>query len=400
MAVANGINSLMVINKQSAEGTKALATGAQILRRVTAEFATVTDKFSSDEIRQSEQQGDTRLSNYRVEGTLSGELSATTYEEEIAAVLRKDFVAGPSSGAIATIAATSSGFTDSGNAWISGGFKVGMIVRPSGFAGTASVHNTQNFLVTAVTANLLSCSALNGDSITAQAAGDTVTVAATGKRTYTPTTGHTKDWFTVAIENVDVTVYRTFVDNIVNTMEIKVPAAGMSTIDFGFIGKTEDPVDSSAYFTSPTAQTGTGNFSGATAILDVNGTLSTVCTNMEINIDSGGETHPVIGSKYVTAVTRAKVMGTGVFTVFLEDDTYLEYFREETEISISYGMAATTAINADAMALHAPRIKLTSAEVSDGETSKFVTCNFDMLERLDASTVHEATTLVVQDTTL
>jgi hypothetical protein len=400
MAVANGINSLMVAKKQAAEGTIATASGAQIYRRVTAEFSTVTDKFSSNEIRQSQQQPDTRLSTFRVEGDLAGEMSATTYQEFIAAALRKDFVAGPTSGALTTIAATSSGFTDSANGWISAGFKVGMIVRPSGFAGAATVHNTQNFLVTAVTTNLLSCSALNGDSITPEAAGATVTVSAPGKRSYVPTTAHTTDWFTVAIENVDVTVYRTFIDQIVNTMEIKIPAAGMATIDFGFIGKTENDPTTSAYFTSPTAQTSTGNFSGATAILDVNGTLSTVCTNMEINIDSGAEPHPVIGSKYVSAVTRGKVMGSGTFTVFLEDDTYLEYFREETEISISYGMAATNVINSDAMAIHEPRIKITSADVSDGETTKLVTCAFDMLERIDADTSYEATTIAIQDTTL
>jgi len=401
MTVANGINSVMIAKKQSAEGTKATASGAQEMRRVTAEFATEADKFSSNEIKTSQQQGDTRLSNFRVAGALAGEMSATTYEEFIAAVLRKDFVAGATTGALSDIACTADGFTSTAAGFLTDDFKVGMIVRPSGFAGTAAVHNTQNFLVTAVVAGTLYCAPLNGDTIVTQASGDTVTIAMMGKESYVPATGHTTDWFTVEIANNDVSVYRTFVDQIVDKMEIKIPAAGMATVDFAFIGKTEDDPVGTQYFTAPTAQTKTGNFSGATALLAVSGTLSVVCTEMNFSLEAGGETHPVIGSKYVAGVSRGKVMGTGTFSVFLEDDTNLEYFREETEIAIAYAMAATNAINSDAMGISMPRIKITSAAVSDGETSKIVTCSFDMLEFLDdTDTQYRLSTVAVQDTTL
>lgn len=398
MAFANGINSLMVAKKQSAEGTKATASGAQVMRRITAEFATESDKFSSKEIKASQQQGDTRLANFRTAGTLNGEASSTTYEEFIAAMLRKDFAASVTTGVQITIAATTSGFTDSANAWISKGFKVGMIVRATGFVDTT--NNAINYLVTAVTTNLLSCVAINGTAIGAETAGASVTVAVTGKRTYVPSSSHTTDWFTVAIEETDITVYRAFIDQQVAKMSVKIPAAGMSSIDFDFVGKSEEAPTGTAYFTSPTAQTATGNFSGATAILVVQGAASTVCTNMEFTIEAGTKTHPVVGSKYVTGLSRGRVTGSGSFTVFLEDDTYLEYYRGETEVSVAYAMAATEADASPAMSFAMPRIKITSSKVSDGEESKIVTCEYDMLEYTTASTQYEQTTLAVQDTEL
>ena len=59
MTTANGIDSLLVIAKQPAEGTKALTAAGRLYPRVTATFDTDADKYSSNEIDPSQQQGDT-----------------------------------------------------------------------------------------------------------------------------------------------------------------------------------------------------------------------------------------------------------------------------------------------------------------------------------------------------
>ena len=398
MAKANGITSLMVIKKQSAEGTKATASSAQVMRRVKAEFETAADAINSNEIRASQQKSDSRLSNFRVEGALNGEISPTTFEEFIAAMLRKDFVAGATIGALTTIASITAGFTDSANGFLAAGFKVGMIIRASNFVATE--NNDKNFLITAVVAGQISCSSLDETAITAQTAGASITIAATGKRTYVPLTSHTEDWFTVAIENSDVSVYRSFVDCIVDKMEIKFPPENMATIDFNFIGKTEDPVSGSVYFTSPTSQTSTGNFSNATSILNFDGILTTICTDLEFALESGAIAKPVVGSKYVSGISRGKVMGNGSFSVFLEDDTYLEKFRDETEMVIAYAVGSTSLKGADAMSFTFPRIKIITAKESDGEEHKIITCDFEILEYVGSDSQYENTTIVIQDTTL
>jgi hypothetical protein len=398
MATANGISSLLIIKKQSAEGTKATAGSAKYYRRVTGEFNTSAEKYTSNEIRPSQQVFDTRLGGMKVDGAIKGELSCNTYSELQAAVLRKDFVAGPTSGPVITIGATAGTLTDSANAFITAGFKVGMIVRASGFVATA--NNAKNLLVTTVTAGVLTVSPLNGVALTVEAAGATVTVVATGKRSYVPTSAHTKDFFTVEIADPDITVFRTFIDCMPSKMDMAIQANGMTSCDFSFVGKSEDAISATAYFTTPTAATATGNFSGATSILNVNGIATVICTGMNLSIDGGNTVDSVIGSKYATVATRKRVTGSGSFTVFLSDSTYLEYFRNETEISISYAMAASTSASSDAMSFCAPRIKITSATVNDGEVNKIVTCNYDMLEYTTAATQFEQSTIVIQDTTL
>jgi len=399
MATANGVSSVLVAKKQTTEGTKAGASGAQVYRRVTAEFNTEADKYSSNEIRVSQQQSDTRLGNFRTSGSIKGELSNGSYSGFIAAMLRKDFASVGATITGTTIGATiTNTFTDSGNGFLTAGFKIGQIVRAAGL--TATADNSKNLLVTNVTAGVLSVTPLNGVALTALSAGPSVTIAATGKASWVPTSGHTKDFFTVEIQETDASVYRTFIDQLVDKMDVNIQANGMTTIDFGFMGKLEDAVSGTAYFTAPTAQSGAGTFSGATSVLNVNGIATVVCTGMSLSMQGGVKIDPVVGSKYATAASRGKVMGSGQFTVFLTDSTYLEYFRNENELSIAYAMAASTAKDADAMAFCAPRIKITSATVNDGEDNKIVTCNYDMIEYTTAATKLPQTTLFVQDTTL
>ncbi|MEG1055871.1 MAG: phage tail tube protein, partial [Janthinobacterium sp.] len=104
MTTANGIDSLLVIGKQPAEGTKSLAAAGRLYPRVTATFDTDADKYSSAEIDPSQQQSDTRLGNFRTSGAIKGEASCGTYAVLLAALLRRDFTAGGVTTAQNTIA--------------------------------------------------------------------------------------------------------------------------------------------------------------------------------------------------------------------------------------------------------------------------------------------------------
>lgn len=53
-STANGIDSIIVISKQAAEGSKAAANGGQVYPRVTATFDTEADKYASAEIDASQ----------------------------------------------------------------------------------------------------------------------------------------------------------------------------------------------------------------------------------------------------------------------------------------------------------------------------------------------------------
>lgn len=400
MTTANGIDSLLVLSKQSAEGTKALAGTGQLYPRVTATFDTDADKYSSNEIDPSQQMSDTRLGNFRTSGTLNGEAACATYAPLIAALLRRDFTAGAVVTAQITIASTSTGLTRSAGSWLIDGLDAGNVVRITGFTAPATANNGRNFFVTSVTATNLNGQFMDGTAMVAKAAGDTVTVTLAGKRTFTPLTGHTNDWFTAEIQETKIGVNRVFVDQQPSKLDVSVQPNGMTTMNVAFMGKQELPNSATPYFTAPAAAPTNGKFSGATALLSVNGIPSQICTGMSLSVDAQVKIDAVIGSKYATAASRGKVMGSGQFTVLMQDSTYLDYFKAETELPLAYAMADSNAALANVMAFSAGRIKITSAKVDDGEKNKIVTCSFDLLRYKGADAQFEQTSLSIQDTAL
>lgn len=399
-ATANGINTLLVLGKQTAEGAKAPVGAGQLYPRVTSSFDTEADKYSSNEIDPSQQQGDTRLGNFRVTGDIKGEASCGTYSVLMAALMRRDWTVAGATAAAVTIAAAADGFTRTAGSFLADGHRAGTVVRVTGFTAPAAANNGRNFFVTSATALKLTGQYLDGGTIVVKAAGDNVAIAAPGKRTFTPLTGHTTDWFTAEIQQTDVAVYRTFVDQLVSKMDMAVQPNGLTSCDFTFMGKREDPTLAAAYFTTPAATTGGGKFSGATAMLSVNGIPSQICTGMSVSLDGQAKIDPVLGTKYATAASRGKVIGSGQFTVLMQDAAYLNYFKAETEVSLAYAMAASNAPLSDVMALQMGRIKLTSAKVDDGEKNIIITCQFDVLRYKGTDAQHENTTLAIQDSTL
>ncbi len=202
------------------------------------------------------------------------------------------------------------------------------------------------------------------------------------------------------MQETKIGVNRTFIDQLVSKMDIAVQPNGITSLDFTLMGKAEGASTPSAYFTAPAAAPVTGKFSGATAVLSVNGIPSQICTGLSLSLDGQVKVDPVIGSKFATAASRGKVLGSGQFTVLLQDASYLDYFKAETEMPLAYAMASSALPLADVLGLAMGRIKITSAKVDDGEKNKIVTCAYDVLRYKGADAQHEATTVTIQDSTL
>ena len=185
MASAQGINKLLVAKKESTWGTKASASGASYYRRVTGSFQLEKDTYNSNEILPSQQMRDMRHGTRRSTGALSGELSGSAYEEFIQAAVRKDFEAGATTGAVIVLSSTATTIARSSGSFVTDGFNVGSVISVSGFTDAG---NNGLFVITSMTATVLTVSALAGQTRTIEAAGDTVTVLEKGKKTYTPLT--------------------------------------------------------------------------------------------------------------------------------------------------------------------------------------------------------------------
>ena len=240
MAIAAGVNKSVRIKKEATFGTAPGATGAALLCRVTSQIDLVKDTYESQQIVSTFQRSDFRHGTRRVEGSLDDELSPGTHALMMAAAMRKDFVAGATTGAIITVAAVAGPpgtFTRSSGSFLTDGFKVGDIVRWTGWATTGAGNNARNYRITVLTATVMTVTGLLDEIVGAKVAGDSVTCTVVGKKTFTPTTGHTNDSFSIEHWHSDVSLSELFRGCRVRSMGLRLPASGLSTVSFGVLGQ-------------------------------------------------------------------------------------------------------------------------------------------------------------------
>jgi hypothetical protein len=395
MASAQGINKVISYKKETTWGTKASSSSGISLRRVTGSFQLEKDSYASNEILASQQVRDMRHGTRRSTGALSGELSGNAYEDFIQAAVRKDFVAGATTGAIITLSSTATTIVRSSGSFVTDGFKTGSVISVTGFTDAG---NNGLFIITSMTATILTVSALAGQTRTIEAAGDTVTVLEKGKKTFVPTTSHTDDSFTVEEWYSDASVSRTFLGQQVDTMAIALQPNSMATIDFGFLGKDGEAATSSQYFTSPTAVSGEGIYSAPDGFLFIDGVGNGVVTGLNISVANNITQEAVIGSSSIGAKSRGKVAVTVDGSAIFEDTTILNYFDAESEVSLTYVLMS--ADNTNAFSVHMPRVKIGSATTDDGEKVVILSFSGTALEYTGSAVGVQATTIQIQDTTL
>lgn len=395
MAIATGIAKQVVFKKETTWGTAAGATGAQYLRRVTSDLSLAKETYQSNEIRTDYQISDFRHGVRSVEGTIAGELSPLTYDAFIAAALRKDFVAGGTTGAIITLSVTNTGtkFTRSSGSFVTDGFKVGDVVSASGF--TTANNNSHYCLVTVVAALTLDIVPLDGVVLTDEAEGDTVTIACVGKKTYTPETSHTDDSFTFEHYYSDVTQSEVFTGCKVNSLAVSLPPTGMATINVGLMGK-DITTGTSAYFTTPTAATTSTVLASVNGIAYAIGTRNYVLTGLNINYAANMSAEAVVGSNTYADIFEGRVVVTGDMTAYFENAALRDAFIDEDEVALMFVFTTNNSKNPDFVSFVLPRVKFGGASKDDGEKGLIQTLPFQALFN-SSGTGADKTTLIVQD---
>lgn len=400
MAIASGVGKQVIYKVQSALGTKATAGSAQILRRVTSNLELRKNTFQSNEIRTDYQISDFRHGTKYIEGNISGEISPGTYKDFFAAALRRDFATVSAIASLSiTITGTSAPYTVArgSGSWLTDGIKVGDVVKFT--AGTFNVANTgKNLLVASVSASNITVYPLNSSSMVAEGPIASSTLTIVGKKTYVPTTSHTNKYFTVEHWFSDISESESFVDCKVNTVAVAITPTGMATVDFGFIGRSQD-LSASQYFTTPTAATTTGVTAGANGLLMVSGATVGNVTGISFDINGNMTREDVIGSSASPDIFAGSVLVSGQITILFEDDTYSQMFEDETEASIAVALTTSNDAAADFVSFVMPRIKVGGNSKDDGQKGIVQTLPFTAL--LNGSggsgTNSEQSTIVIQD---
>jgi len=403
--IATGVFKKLSFKKQTAVKTVApagAAGSAQYMRRVTSTLSLAKATYQSQEILASQQVRDFRHGVRKVEGSISGELSVGGYQKPFESVLRQLVQSAPTSGALTTVtAAVTTGaqgtFTRSGGSFITDGFKVGDVVNWTGWATTGVPNNDHHALIIGLTATVMTVVMINGVAVGPKAAGDSVTCALVGKRTWVPSSGQTRDYYTIEHWFSDIAQSEVFEDCVFSGANIQLPPSGMATVEFPVMGLNMS-TGATEYFTTPAAPPTGGIEASVNGILVINGAAAGIVTGMNVAI-TGNYSAPggVVGTNVDPDIFPGTLGVTGQLTVLFQDEVFRDMFLNETEASVALVLTATNAANAPFTSFVMPRIKFGGSTKDDGQTGLTQTMPFTALERVDGSTVHLATTIAIQD---
>ena len=400
MPAASGVFKQLTYKAEVTYGLKPAAAAAQALRRVTSDIVLTKDMFESGEIRIDQQKQDARHGVRRVGGTISGELSPGTYDDFIAAALRRAFTAVTAiAGASITIAGSGPTYTvtRAAGSFLTDGVKRGDVVRLS--VGTLNAANvSKNLLVTAVTALALTVRVLNGVALVAEGPIASTTVTVVGKKTFAPTSGHTNQSFSIEhwFPSVPTSEVHTGCQPV--SFDVQLPPTALATVSIGIVGKDVETA-TGQYFTSPTAALTTGLTAAVNGLVLINGTAVAVLTGLSMQVQSPRSGDPVVGSTTIPNQFPGRITVSGQATVYFEDTTLRDAFLNETEMELIVVLASDNTAASKFIGFTLPRCKLGGASKSDGEGGIIQTIPFTALLPLTggAGIANELSTIVVQD---
>lgn len=366
-AIAQRISKQTVMRRQTSLGVVGAATG-QVMRRTSAIFKAMRDMYKSNEVSTHHQSTGASYGLKKADGNLAGELSSGTYQMPIEGICEAVFGAAVTTGAdttIAAVAGTPDSFTDSGNGFLTAGFKVGMVVRASGFTGAGvTANNARNFWITALTAGAMSGLFLDGTAMISDAAGEAVTITSVGKTCKPPLTGHVKQYLQIEEWYSDLTDSDLFNDMVVASVDFDLPATGNATFGSSYIGLAR-VLSGTQVQGSPTAETTTGIMSAINGRLYVNG-ATTPITGLKIGIkNNAAPTSAEVGSNTSSDVAKSTIEVEGTFTSMLRDQTLSALYDAETAVSLAAVVTADETATSHFMSFTIGKMKITSDTPDD-----------------------------------
>jgi tail tube protein len=398
--IATGIEKQLRYKVESSWGVAPGATGAQLLRRTSSTPDLKKQTFESTELARHKQRVDFRHGPKSVEGTINGELSPGTYEDFLAAAVRRAFTAVT---ALTTLSLTIAGagptytITRATGDWLAGGIKFGQVGRIT--AGSVNAANlNKNLLILSLTATVLTVMPLNGEALVAEGPIASCTWTPTGKVSYIPSTGHIDQSFAFEEYHADLGKSELFLGCKINQVDIAMPPTGMATIALQLLGKDMTPANVE-YFTTPAAELTTGILAGANGLLVAQGGAVAHVTGLNFSGKGNMSAEPTVGSNVYPDIAEGRVLVDGQLTALFESVAMRDYFLNETEVSLIVALSASAAAAADFMSFTFPRVKFGGAAKDDGDKSIVRTLPFTSLYYAagGAALAQEQTSLYVQD---
>lgn len=401
--LAASVATQLRISKESTWGTAPAAGGtSRLVRRKTCDIKTIKESFSSAEQLPHYQLADLRHGLVSSAGTLMAEPSPGAHSDLMASALRKAFAAGATTGAQTNITASTGAphFTRAAGSFLTDGFKIGDVVRWTGWTTGGVANNSRNYIITALTATQMTVvdPGSTTGTVAAKASGDSVTCTATGKKSFIPTSGHTDESWTFERWFTDIAQDEYFTGVKVNGFSLKFAPGSMGELSFpllggGYVNGTTQ------YFTAATAVSSTSVLAGANAGMLVAGSAVAYVREIGVTLDNALSPVQVVGSNNISGIVQGPMKVTGNLTAYFQDATMRDYFLNETEVSLIFAAFTGVSATADFIQICLPRVKFMSADIPDGPGVIAIPLQFQALYNGSGGTgvSSEQTTMSVQD---
>src|SRR4030067_1604797 len=209
MTIAQEINKVVAVYKQTGLGVPHSGSGSQALRRETSSGKLAVATYENNEITSHQQSTGKTQGGRSATFALNGLLSPNPSSPLFASIMRGPFAATASFAASTiTISGTSALWTFTASVaaplFLTNGLKIGDVVRLSATGG-APGNKANHILVLGVTSEAVFTGIpLNGHTLTAEAIA-TCTVTVVGKKCVPPITAQTSEYWTVEENHSDIT---------------------------------------------------------------------------------------------------------------------------------------------------------------------------------------------------
>ncbi len=424
---ATGVNKIVSVVPETVYGAlPSPLTGAVELRRIRAEMSLRAQAIQSQEILASQQLSDARLGSRQAQGSLQGQLSPGAYGLFYQSLLRVPPTA--LSATVATAAMTDTTLTVQSAApftftiestatnFQSTGFRVGDVVRPTGWTGALLPFNNMNMRVTGIsgtTDNILTFAPAPDSQFLSTlnySTGQTVTLTRAGLKYLLPTTGQVATSMSVEQWYSDISVSELALGVFCTGATINIPPNGFAQGQFTLLGQNMNPPGSVQQITgAATASTdvGTTGISGKISYADPSGTAIDLAaiTGINIQIQSDASPEPVVGSPYTPQIFVGTMRVTGSLSVIMMVDQMTNDFMSENDLQIAALLTSAAAPVTPAsqtipfINLWMPRVRLQAMSHQDSDRAIIRNYQFAALlsNATGASPTVDDTTIVIQD---
>jgi hypothetical protein len=365
MSYATGANADLAYVMESTWGTTPDSPSMKRLRFTGESVRASIAGLPSAEIRSDRMIPALTQGNIDVSGSIEFEFSHNSFDDLLEAAFFGSWDnAAITASTIAFVSGSPAAITDSGNGFVTAGFKVGNLIKVTG-----SASNNGYYTVAIAAAGTLTLA--TGETLTNESAGVPVTIKSSELKA-----GTTDKFFTMEKRFTDIGQYLNFIGCMINGLTLRIDPNAMVTGSFDIFGK--DHSASGASLGTPADVASTTPFNSFNGTLYEGGSSIAIVTSLEIRLANNIAGRWAVGADNAKAAYfEGRSNCTGTLSAFFQDLTLYNKFLNGTTSSLKVILGNGT----NRTALIIPNIKYSgeATPVIRGENDLALNLSFQAL---------------------